>query len=110
MASKNNTPTNANVLKLQQLFGKSLDSDVLLAILEMHNNDTRAAAKFLQAQGSEQAYDEKQLIQNEGIPTDYPKATNVKYKISEKQKKEVSQQQKVRKEKKYRISSSKSLI
>jgi hypothetical protein len=66
------TDNSAAIAHLQRVFGNNVDKDVLAAVLEVCGGDSKEAAKFLQAQGNEQAYDIRQLQNNEGVPQDYP--------------------------------------
>lgn len=48
----NRSTMSSGVAQLQRHFGGQVDADVLQAILEMHNNDVRAAQAFLEGEGN----------------------------------------------------------
>lgn len=68
----------AGVAALRRAFG-DVDEDVLAAVLEMHNGDSRAATNFLQAGNDDTpAYDANQLnrmAEADGVAPDYPLPT-----------------------------------
>jgi hypothetical protein len=67
--------SSAGVAQLQRHFGGQVDADVLQAILDMHNNDVRAAQAFLEAEGNGPAVSFQELqtqAENGQLPANYP--------------------------------------